>query len=96
VSLVHPYYAPSERLMSASGSRALGAVSMAAYLGFWAVALLIARREVDARFPRVTAPSHAGDRAQAILRERYARGEIDAEQFRRMRAILDEGREPAG
>lgn len=94
MSLVHPFYGPSERLM-ASGSRAAGVVSMAAYLGFWAVALFIARRELNARFPRGLTVPAGRDPAGEILRERFARGEIDAEQFRAMRRVLDEGREPA-
>ena len=90
MSLVHPFYGPSERLMSASGSRNLGTLSMAAYLGFWAVALVVAKRELDARFPRTSRGRNGPDRAQEILRERYARGEMDAHQFRSMSVVLAE------
>jgi uncharacterized membrane protein len=62
---------------------------MAAYLAFWGAALALAKRELDARWPR-TSGSPAGTRevAVAVLRERYARGEIDEATFRHMRAVL--------
>lgn len=91
MSSMHPYYGPSQRLLSASGSRTLGALSMAAYLGFWAAALVIAKRELDARFPRKSPRPGIDDHAQEILRERFARGEIDAGQFREMSRVLARG-----
>ncbi|HEX2856080.1 MAG TPA: hypothetical protein VHO26_01185 [Propionibacteriaceae bacterium] len=85
----HPFYAPSRRLLSASGSRALGALSMGAYLAFWAVALVVAKHELDVRFPRPV--SHrTPDSARELLRERFARGEIDVEEFRAMSRVLAE------
>lgn len=82
---MHPFYGPSARLMEQRGSAA-GLVSMAAYLAFWAAALAIAWRELEARFPR-TDPG-ARDPAVTLLRERFARGEIDADELRAMRAVL--------
>lgn len=38
---------------------------------------------------RGTPPAGGGDRALAILRERFARGEIDAEQYEQMRRALE-------
>ena len=93
---MHPFYAPSARLLGERGSRAAGLLSMAAYLAFWAGALVIAKRELDARFPRVPRSGPVEDRAMLVLRERYARGEIDADQFTAMRAVLSgEPRGPA-
>lgn len=71
---LHPYYAP------AGGSAQAGLVSMAAYLAFWAVVVAIAGREVNRRFPREAPPATA-DPAVAMLRERYARGDLDRERF---------------
>jgi uncharacterized membrane protein len=61
---------------------------MAAYLAFWAGALVIGMRELNARFPRVQQPRPQLDPALAVLRERYARGELDREQFLAMLADL--------
>lgn len=87
---MHPFYGPSDRLLSGRESRGAGLASMAAYLAFWAFALVVAKHELDARFPRVGGKSDQGDRARAILRERFARGDIDEAQFRAMTDVLDE------
>ena len=92
VVIVHPFYGPSARLVSGSGSRVAGVVSMAAYLGFWAVALVIAKRELDARFPRGRHAATGADPAMVLLRERFARGELDEQQFRSMADVLDPDR----
>lgn len=87
---MHPFYGPSGRLVGGRDrqSAALGLVSMAAYLGFWAAALAIAKRELDARFPRVDRQTVQPDPAMTLLRERYARGEIDDQQYTTMRELL--------
>ena len=59
---------------------------MAAYLAFWAGAIALAKRELDARFPR--GGRSGPDPAIDELRARYARGEIDEEQLRAMAAVL--------
>ncbi len=76
-------------MVSGGRQRDLGLLSMAAYLAFWAVALVVAKRELDARWPK----THAGmtDPAMAVLRERFARGELDEVQFRAMARVLREG-----
>lgn len=92
---MHPFYGPSGRLLADRESRASGLVSMAAYLAFWAVAVGIGLRELDARFPRTAVPRRDVDRAMAVLRERYARGEVDRAQFLLMsRDLLGHDREP--
>lgn len=86
---MHPFYGPSARQLAGRGASASGLLSMAAYLAFWAAALVIVRREVDARFPRGR-NSQQPDTAMMLLRERFARGEIDQEQFRSMTAVLQQ------
>lgn len=85
---MHPFYEPSRRLVAGRGAGAAGLASMAAYLAFWAVALVVARRELDARFPRLS-PGR-GDPALALARERFARGDIDEPEYRRITAVLAE------
>lgn len=85
---MHPFYGPSARLLADPASKAAGLASMAAYLAFWAGALAIAKRELDARFPRGAQSPPTSDPAMLVLRERFARGDIDAEQYAQMRAVL--------
>jgi len=87
---VHPFYAPRARRLAGRGAAASGLVSMAAYLAFWAVALGIALHELDARWPRGRSPAGARDAAWALLRERFARGEIDEAEFRARADVLRE------
>lgn len=86
---MHPFYEPSARLLARRGSSMSGIVSMAAYLAFWAAALVIAKRELDARWPTAGRCASRRDPALMVLRERFARGEIDEPQFRAMSHVLD-------
>jgi uncharacterized membrane protein len=88
--VVHPFYGPSGRLVGGRETRAAGLLSMVAYLAFWGAALAMAKRELDARWPRSAANLDDPARPGAVLRERYARGEIDEATFRHMSAVLAE------
>jgi putative membrane protein len=79
---MHPFYGPSSRLVSGRGELLSGLVSMAAYLAFWAVAIAVAKRELDVRFPRPQQAPMTNDSAVAVLRERLARGDIDVDDYR--------------
>lgn len=85
---MHPFYGPSARLLGGHGTSASGLLSMAAYLAFWAAAIVIAKRELDARFPPGPRVGEQQDTAMVLLRERFARGEIDATEFQSMAAVL--------
>jgi uncharacterized membrane protein len=92
---MHPFYGSSARLLRRPGAadeRLGGLVSMAAYLAFWAAALAIARRELDARLPAGAPRRAAGapDPALVLLRQRFAAGELDEAEFRAMRDVLAE------
>jgi len=78
---MHPFYGPSGRLVSGRESSLSGLVSMAAYLTFWAIAIAVAKKELDERLPRHDQAPPAGDPAVAVLRERLARGEIDVAEY---------------
>ena len=88
---MHPFYGPSSRLVSGRESSLSGLLSMTAYLAFWAVAIAVAKKELDARFPRRQRATPANDPAEAVLRERLARGEIDVAEYReRLHALVSE------
>lgn len=83
---MHPFYEPSAGLLSDRRTVPAGLWSMAAYLVFWAAAIpmvLVALRRVLA-----VAPGTVEDGATAILRERFARGEIDTEEYRQRLEVL--------
>lgn len=80
---------PSGGGASSGGDTWVGLVSMAAYLGFWAVALVIGRRTAE-RYVAVLRPGHpAPDPALALLRERFARGDLTVEEFWAAKDVLD-------
>lgn len=88
---VHPFYGPSRRLVSGGETGLSGLVSMAAYLAFWAAALVVARRELDRRWPVAPRGGSGSDAALGVLRERFARGELDEAQYRAMVGVLAGG-----
>jgi putative membrane protein len=87
---MHPFYGPSSQLLSESGTWWLGLVSMAMYLLFWAIVIFIAYRLFKKYFPQWLHPKAPADTAMTILRERYARGEIDVEEFKRKKTDLEQ------
>ena len=87
---MHPFYGPSGRLLADRRGRPEGIASMAAYLVFWAAVVVVAKRELDARWPSAVRPA-VDDPALEALRTRYARGEVDRDTFLAMRADLSAG-----
>ncbi len=85
---MHPFYGPTSQLLADGSSSWLGLVSMAMYLLFWAVVVVIAIRLLKKHILPLLRSQSRPDNAMAILRERYARGEIDAEEFKRKKADL--------
>jgi putative membrane protein len=74
-------------------------VGMIAFWGLliWAVYALITSA-TRRRGPGYPGEEHRGDDARRILDQRQARGEIDADEYRRLRDALasGDGRNPAG
>lgn len=87
---MHPFYGPSSQLIAEGNAWWLGLLSMAMYLLFWAVVIYFAFRLFRKYFPQLIHRQPAEDTAMTILRERYARGEIDADEFKRKRADLED------
>lgn len=100
---MHPFYEHSGALLARRDSRALGVVSMGAYLVFWAVAIPVALRMLRRALQPVGADVRSGrrhddagggepDPAVQIVRRRYARGEIDAAELdERLRVLRRQG-----
>jgi putative membrane protein len=89
---MHPFYDPSRALLGRKETQAAGLISMLAYLVFWAAAIPLALRALKRYSPPTVAAGQVPDSAMAILRDRYARGDIELEDFLQRRATLDHGR----
>lgn len=85
---MHPFYGAVSEFF-AEGYWWVGLLSMVLYLLFWAVVIVFAVKLFKKYFAdRPNPPKPEGDSALKILRERYARGEIDAEEFKRKKSDL--------
>lgn len=62
---------------------------MTAYLLFWAAAIPIAIRMLTRLAGQAAGPGARADTAVAILRERYARGDIELAEFSERQAVLE-------
>jgi putative membrane protein len=87
---LHPFYGPSSQLLQEGGFWWVGLVSMAMYLLFWAIVIIIAVRIFKKYLMNADYLKTKHDTAITILRERYAKGEIDTEEFKQMRSELVE------
>lgn len=83
---MHPFYGPTSVLLESGSVSWTGLVSMALYLIFWGVVVVIALRlfKIYVRPPG----SNHEDPALAILRQRYASGELSEIDFLHMKRIL--------
>lgn len=86
---MHPFYGSNSEFLS-QGNYWIGLFSMVLYLVFWSVALIIGVRFLKKYFISTGYLNKKGDRALEILRERYALGEITAEEFKKIKADLEE------
>lgn len=85
---MHPFYGSVSEFL-AEGQWWIGLLSMAMYLIFWSVVIIFAVKLFKKYFAdRPTLPKPEEDTALKILRERYARGEIDGEEFKKKKEDL--------
>ena len=85
---MHPFYGAVSEFF-AEGYWWIGLLSMVLYLLFWAVVIVFAVKIFKKYFAdREIPPKTKEDSALTILRERYARGEIDAEEFKQKKSDL--------
>lgn len=89
---MHPFYDPSRALLGRKETQAAGLISMLAYLVFWAAAIPLTLRALKRCSAPTAAAGQVPDSALVILRERYARGDIELEEFQQRRAALGHGR----
>ena len=86
---MHPFYGPSSQLLEGGNYWWLGMASMVLYLLFWAAVIVFMARLFKKYYLGTDHPKVWEDTALSILRERYARGEIDAEEFKQKKADLE-------
>lgn len=86
---MNPYYGPSSLLLQGADTAWIGLLSMVFYLLFWAVVIILAYRFV--RNNVIGKTLSRKDTSLIILRERYAKGEIDRSGFLEKQADLADG-----
>lgn len=86
---MHPFYGPSSMFLTQDTTWWVGLISMAMYLLFWCVVIIIAARMAKKYLVGGAFTHPKEDTAMAILRERYARGEIEFEEFMRKKEDLE-------
>jgi putative membrane protein len=89
---MHPFYGPSSLLLSQDNTWWAGIISMAIYLLFWGVVIIIAARMARKYLAGGGVKRPKEDTAMKILRERYARGEIEFEEFMKKKADLEQNK----
>ena len=71
---MHPFYGPSRRLVGWRERDAAGVLSMAAHLGFWAVALALAIGILGERYAQGDFDEATFRHMRAVLAEDVGRG----------------------
>jgi putative membrane protein len=89
---MHPFYGQNSILLSQESTWWAGIVSMAMYLLFWGIVIFIAARMAKKYLAGANLIQSKGDSAVRILRERYARGEIEFEEFLKKKEDLEKHR----
>lgn len=91
---MHPFYGQNSRFFGDTGQQGndrswwIGLVSMLMYLAFWGGVFITASRLARKYFLKTEELSGEMDPALSIIRERYAKGEIDTEEFKEKKAKL--------
>lgn len=87
---MHPFYGAGIELTQDSNMWWLNLISMAMYLFFWAVVIIIAFKLYRKHIKNPNNERTKEDSAIQILRVRYAKGEIDSEEFNKIKSDLDQ------
>jgi putative membrane protein len=81
--MMHGFYGPGSHFWW------MGAGSMLVHLLFWAVVIYFIIKFANKYFNKSHETMVKENSAMAILRERYARGEIDADEFKQKKENLE-------
>ena len=86
--MMHNFYGPGVYSTAQGDFWWMGA-SMIAHLLFWIVVIYFTVKLINKYFHKANDSKVKEDTAIYILRERYAKGEIDSEEFKQRKAELE-------
>jgi len=87
--MMRGFYGPGNDFLARGDFWWMGLGSMIVHLIFWIVIIYLVVKFVNKYFNRVDETKIKENTAMSILRERYARGEIDSEEFKQKKADLE-------
>ncbi|NLI92456.1 MAG: hypothetical protein GX434_09720 [Peptococcaceae bacterium] len=87
--MMRGWYGPGDGWMMGGSYSWMGLIAMILQLLFWLAIIFLAVRLIKSYLGRENTPSKPEDRAMTILRERYAKGEIDQEEFHTRKSELE-------
>ncbi len=87
--MMHHFYGPGSNFMTQANYGWMGVASMVIHLLVWVVVIYFAVKIINKYLQKENGSKVKEDTAMTILRERYARGEIESEEFMRRKAELE-------
>ncbi|SHJ27105.1 SHOCT domain-containing protein [Parasporobacterium paucivorans] len=86
---MYGFYGTGHNLFMQGGFGCIGIVFIILHILFWIAAICFAVKLYHKYFKRVGESKTKNNTAMAILRERYAKGEIDSEEFNKRKSDLE-------
>lgn len=86
---MHGWYGSGNSWMMGGNYWWMGLIGMVIQLLFWIGIIYLAVRLLRTYLPRNNAPAKIEDNALSIIRERYAKGEIDSEHYNKLKQDLE-------
>lgn len=87
--MMHHFYGPGGNYFMQGNFGWMGITSMIIHLLFWAVVIYFAIKLVNKYVKNVDESKIKENSAMSILRERFAKGEIDSEEFKQKKIELE-------
>jgi len=87
--MMRGFYGPGSDFLARGDFWWMGLGSMIVHFIFWIAIIYLVVKFVNKYFNRVDETKIKENTAMSILRERYARGEIDSEEFKQKKADLE-------